>query len=106
MPRAFVACIKAHVNLVSGEVFNVGARDQNIQVVALANLVKSLIPETSVVIRSGEPDLVDYHLSCSRIEKILDFTPQWTIERSIEQLRDILREGRYPDPYHIRYHNT
>lgn len=104
--RAFVACIKAHVNLVSGEVFNVGARDQNVQIVALANLVKSLIPDAHIVIRDGEPDLVDYHLSCSRIEKILDFTPRWTIEKSVEQMRDVLRSGAFSDPYHIRFHNT
>lgn len=104
--RAFVLCIKAHVNLVSGEIFNVGARDQNLQIMALANAVKSAIPDTSIVIREGRPDLVDYHLSCSRIEKILDFVPRWSIENSIEQMRDSLIDGRYGDPYSFRYHNT
>lgn len=104
--RAFLACIKAHVNLVSGEVFNVGAKDQSIQINQLANLIKNLVPETTVHVSEGEPDLVDYHLSCARIEKILDFAPQWTIERSMTNLRDHLRSGALSDPYSARYHNT
>ena len=104
--RAFVACLKAHVNLVSGETFNVGCKDQNVQINHLANVVKTLVPDTSVTFRQGEPDLTDYHLSCSRIEKILDFVPKWTIEKSMEQLRDILVSGKIADPFSLQYQNT
>lgn len=104
--RAFVSCIKAHVNLVSGEVFNVGAKDQNVQITHLANIVKTLVPETNVTFTEAEPDLIDYHLSCSRIEKILDFQPRWTIEKSLEQIRDMILAGRFRDPYSLKYHNT
>ncbi len=104
--RAVLSCIKAHVNLVSGEVFNVGARDQSIQINQLANLIKNLVPDTTVVVSEGEPDLVDYHLSCARIEKILDFAPKWNIERSMAHLRDYLLSGAITDPYGYRFHNT
>ncbi len=104
--RAFVSAIKAHVNLVSGEVFNVGAKDQNVQVNHLVNIVKTLVPDVAVDVLPGEPDLPDYQLSCSRIEKILDFCPKWTLEKSLEQLRDYLIEGRYDNPYGPRYNNT
>jgi nucleoside-diphosphate-sugar epimerase len=101
-----VACIKAHVNLVSGEIFNVGCRDQNVQINHLANIVKNLVPDVNITFVEGEPDLVDYHLSCSRIEKILDFAPKWTIEKSMEQLRDILLSGKISDPFSLKYQNT
>ena len=104
--RAFLLCIKAHVNLVSGEVFNLGAKDQNVQINNLANIVKMLVPDCQVIFHEGTPDLVDYHLSCSRIEKILDFVPKWSIEKSLEQLRDILISGRLGDPFSLRYQNT
>lgn len=104
--RAFVSALKAHENLVSGEIFNVGAADQNVTVNQLVNIVKTLIPEMNVTIRESEPDLVDYHLSCSKIEKILDFSCQWSIEQSISQVRDLLMEGYFKDPYSLRYNNT
>ncbi len=104
--RALLLCIKAHVNLISGEIFNVGAREENVQINQLANIVKTLVPDCQVIFHEGEPDLVDYHLSCSRIEKILDFVPKWTLEKSLEQLRDILMSGRMGDPFSLRYQNT
>ncbi|MFN8391003.1 MAG: NAD(P)-dependent oxidoreductase [Bdellovibrionota bacterium] len=104
--RAFLSCIKAHVNLVSGEIFNVGCRDQNVQINHLANIVKTLVPDTNITFYESDPDLVDYHLSCSRIEKILDFEPRWTIEKSMEELRDYLLSGRIGDPFSFQFQNT
>jgi len=104
--RAFLACIKAHHNLISGEIFNVGAGSQNVQINHLANIVKTLVPDTDIEFVPGDPDLVDYHLSCSKIEKILDFAPRWTIETSLEQLRDLLLAGHFGDAYNLRYQNT
>jgi len=104
--RAFVCCLKAHVNLVSGEIFNVGSHNQNLQINQLVNMVKTLVPETKIIFHEGEADLVDYHLSCSKIEKILDFSPRWTIEKSMAQLQAMLVEGAFGDPYCLKYQNT
>lgn len=103
---AILAALRAHVNLVSGEVFNVGSNSQNVTLNQLVNIVRSLVPETQVNFIEGEPDLTDYHLSCSKIEKILDFTPKWTVEDSMLRLRDMLLQGVFPDPYSLKYQNT
>jgi nucleoside-diphosphate-sugar epimerase len=104
--QAFISCVKAHENLISGEIFNVANSAQTVSLSYLANLVKSAIPETSVMMLDEIPDLVDYQLSCSKIEKLLDFTPKHTIQESIIEVRDALLAGRFPDPYSLRYHNT
>ena len=104
--RSFVSCLKAHENLVSGEIFNVGAPDQNVQINYLANLVRTYVPETRVKIVPGKPDLIDYHLSCAKIEKVLDFKARWTLEQSIQQIRELLHSRMIEDPYSLRYHNT
>jgi nucleoside-diphosphate-sugar epimerase len=104
--RAFVSCLKAHVNLVSGEVFNLGSNDQKIQLHQLANLVATLVPDTEVRVGGADPDLFDYHLSASKIQKILDFNPKWGIPQAITELRDRLREGVFGDPYDPKYRNT
>lgn len=104
--RAFVACLEAHENLISGEVFNVGAADHNIELNDLINIVGKLVPDAKIHFSEGVPDLVDYYLSCAKIEKILDFSPKWSLEASMEQLRDMLLENKFPEPFHPRYHNT
>ena len=102
--RAFVLCLKAHANLVSGEVFNVGSA--NLQVNQLANMVKSAVPDALIDIVEGDPDLIDYRLSCSKIEKVLDFSPRWTLEQSLAQLRDLLAENHFGDPWAMQYYDT
>ncbi len=103
---AFLSCLEAHENLISGEVFNVGASAQNVQLSDLVNIVSKLAPQTKITFLEQEPDLVDYHLSCAKIEKILDFSPKWTIEASLEQLKVMLSEEKFRDPYSPIYHNT
>lgn len=104
--RGFLACINAHVNLISGEIFNLGNKGQNIQLNHLANVVKTLAPEVEIHITEGQPDLINYHLSSSRIEKILDFNCRWSLEDSLSEVRDRLKEGEFGDPYSLRYQNT
>lgn len=104
--RAFVACLKAHENSISGEVFNVAAPDQNLQINQVVNILKSILPETEVEILSGEPDLVSYRLSCKKIEKLLDFKCTWSLEDSMKEVIDALRKGQFKDPYSIKYQNS
>lgn len=104
--RAIVSCVKCHVNLISGEVFNVGAPEQVLQLNQLANIIKGIVPGSTVKVIEGDPDLVDYHLSCSKIQKILDFTPKWSINQGIEQLKQVLLESKFTDPYDPRFYNT
>ncbi len=104
--RAIVSVIEAHSGLVSGEVFNVGSNDQNVQIIQVANLVKSLVPETEIDILEEDPDLSDYHLSCSKIQKVLNFTTRWSLEKSLAEVRDMLVLEKFGDPYSLIYRNT
>lgn len=104
--QAILSSIKAHENLVSGEVFNVGNSQQSVSLAYVANVVKTLIPDIEVSFLEGEPDLVNYRLSCSKIEKVLDFIPQHSMETAIGELRDRILAKEYSDPYSLKYHNT
>ncbi len=103
--RSFIACLKAHVNLVSGEIFNVGSPEQTVQINQLANIVKTLVPDVVITVRDVPPDLVGYSLSCSKIEKLLDFLPRRQLVEGMTELRDLLLAEQFSDPYSLRYHN-
>jgi nucleoside-diphosphate-sugar epimerase len=104
--RVIMHCVKAHVNLVSGEVFNVCSTEKGVSLHQLANLVENLVPDVTVVIEDDAPDLVDYHLSSSKAAKILDFTARWNLHTGLEQVRDAIKSGVYKDPYDPKYSNT
>ncbi|HMO18972.1 MAG TPA: NAD(P)-dependent oxidoreductase [Oligoflexia bacterium] len=104
--EAFLSCLKAHENLVSGEVFNVSAKDQNLSLNHLANMVKTLIPKTKVEVLPGEPDLTSYKLSSRKIEQALGFTTKISIEESIEEMKGEILEGRFDDTFSLKYNNT
>jgi len=104
--RAVVLAMKAHVSLISGEVFNVGAEGQELTLNQLVNMVKQLVPGIFVEIRDEKAELTGYRLSCSKLGKILDFKPQWSVLKGMEQVRDAVARGDFPDPYDPRYTNT
>ena len=103
--RAIATCVRAHVNLVSGEIFNVGANNQNLTRRMVVNAVKKIHNDFEVKIIKQQPDLYDYKLSCKKIEKLLDFTPTWTIEEGLADLKQHLTSGDIKDPYNDKYHN-
>lgn len=104
--RAFVHCLKAHENLISGATFNVGHPEQNLTVNQVAKAVQKIVPDVEIKIIEAEPDLVDQHLSSKKIEKILDFHASWELERSLNELKNVLVEGYFEDPYSLKYQNT
>ena len=101
--RVFMSCLTAHENLISGEVFNVVTDESLITVNQLANIASFLVPETHITVHETEPDLINYRLSSSKIKKVLDFTPQLTLEKSMEQVRDSLLEKQFEDSYNRKY---
>ena len=103
--RAIVATVNAHVNLVSGEIFNVAGGDQNLTLKEVANIVKGVWPSVEVELLGGEEDLVDYRLSSKKLEKLLDFSCKWTMKQGLEDLRNLLLEGKCGDPYQSRFVN-
>jgi nucleoside-diphosphate-sugar epimerase len=104
--QAFLSALSAHPNMISGEIFNVGNSEQDIQIGQLANMIKQQLPETKVHHLNNEPDLVSYKLSCSKIEKLLNFKATLSIEQSIEEILSAFKEGFFEEPYSFRYQNT
>lgn len=104
--EAFLKCLRAHENTISGEVFNVSNNEQNLSINQLANIIKRIIPEIKVNVLPGEPDLTGYRLSTKKIEQALSYTAKTPIEESIESIKGALLEGTFKDTYSLLYNNT
>lgn len=91
--RAFVLALTSDRGAVSGEVFNVGGDGGNVQILNLAFRVRDAIPGTEVVHAPTDPDLRDYNVSFEKIQRVLSFRPERTIDDGIREILAALREG-------------
>jgi len=87
---AFLAALEAPRELIHNEAFNVGRTAENYRVSELADLVADCVSGSVVkYAEGGGPDPRSYRVDCSKLEQSLPgYTPQWTVPRGIEQLRD------------------
>lgn len=103
---AFVKVIEAHENNISGEIFNVTAKDQNIQISEIAEYLQAIVPEGEFSnIDTIEEKPIKTIISSSKIEKTLNFNPQHSIREGLSEIRNLLIEGYFEDPYNMKFQN-
>jgi nucleoside-diphosphate-sugar epimerase len=85
---AFIAVLTAPRDLVHNESFNVGQTTENYRIREVADLVREVVPGSSVSYApDGGPDLRCYRVDCSKIARVLpEFRPSWTVRSGIEEL--------------------
>ena len=98
--KAIKLTIEADFDLVNGEVFNVGSGAQNFQILEAAKLVFDGANKESKYQWKGSPDTRSYHVSFEKIFRVLNFSPDYSIEKSSKELWKALELGtvRYGDP--------
>jgi len=86
--RAYIATLKAPIELVHNTGFNVGTTTENYQIREIAQIVESVVPGCRVEFApDAGPDKRCYRVDCNRIARTLHgFKPQWTARRGVEQL--------------------
>jgi nucleoside-diphosphate-sugar epimerase len=91
--RAFELALAADVAKVSGELFNVGSDGNNVQILNLAFRVRDAIPGTEVVHAPTDPDLRDYNVAFDKIQRVLGFRAERTVDDGIREVLGALRDG-------------
>ncbi len=104
--RAFVATLAAPPEKVSGQIFNVGSNEQNVQFKDLAAILLKAMPEAKIETVPQPPDLRDYHVCFDKIRKTLGFAPEFEAADGIAEIREAIRSGRLGDPYDPQYKNA
>jgi nucleoside-diphosphate-sugar epimerase len=91
---------------VAGEVFNVGATDENYRKGQIVELVcEQLSGEFEIERVHREEDPRDYRVSFERIRRTLDFEPTRTVPDGIREVLDALRQGVIGDFEDPSYRN-
>ena len=91
--KAFISALTAPKEIVDGQLFNVGSNDQNYQIMECAKLVANGMGLPFNFAWYGDPDHRSYRVNFDKIQRILDFTPDWTPSRAASEILEALESG-------------
>jgi nucleoside-diphosphate-sugar epimerase len=91
--KAFLKIIGTPVSVVNKELFNIGL--DNFQIKNLAYLVRDNMPfPVEIEIAPDDVDQRDYNIDFGKASRILNFTPEVTVEEGIIEIYNALRLGK------------
>ena len=97
--------LHADLDVISGEVFNVGSNVNNTRKIDLGKSVQAVLPSTELEFVERNEDPRSYQVDFTKIEDALGFKAQWSIDDGIRELAVALEAGVFADPADDRYHN-
>ena len=103
--KAMRLTLEASPELVKGEIFNVGGDHNNTQKQALGEAVQKQMPHVKLEFVERNEDPRSYRVAFDKITNKLGFTPDWSIDDGIREVRECLSNGVWPDPSADRYKN-
>lgn len=92
--------------LVGDEIFNVGSDEQNYTIRQVGELVHEHVPGAELMIDEKDTDRRNYRVSFAKIRNVLNFKPQWTLEKGIEQVLEAIARGDIVDYRDAKYSNV
>jgi nucleoside-diphosphate-sugar epimerase len=91
--RAMILMLETPGELVSGQIFNVGSDEQNIQIMPLAQMVAEAIGVPFAYEWYGSPDQRSYKVSFQKIQKVVGFTTENTLAEGAQEVYQALAKG-------------
>ena len=85
MVRSYILMLEARKDEISGRVYNVGY--DNLSIEEIATKVKNIIGEDVKLKTTPTDDNRSYHISSSKIQKELNFSPMFGVEDAIKDLK-------------------
>lgn len=96
MVDVYLLMLELPDELIAGKTFNVGY--ENYSVRKLADIVRNIVgPDTVQLETVPTDDTRSYHISSQKIDRELDFRPQFTIEEAVKDLIRSFAEGLLPN---------
>lgn len=103
--RACMAWLKAPLQDVGGQIFNIGSNAQNHRIAEIGQILKELIPGVRIERKTEADDLRDYNVSFDKVAKMLRFKPRKTIPLAVKEMKRLLATKMIKDYTHPQYNN-
>jgi hypothetical protein len=69
-------------------------------------MIQRLVPSATIVNMDENIDLRNYWVNFNKVNHILGFVPDWTVEKGISQVIEAIRSGKIGDYRDARYSNV
>ena len=102
MVKAYSVILKMKSKLVAGETFNVGFKNDT--VLSLAKKVKKIIGQDVKLVKVPSNDNRSYHISSGKIFKKLGFTPRYSVDDAIRELKLAFSKGKLKNSLSNQYY--
>lgn len=85
---AFVAALKAPIEKIHSQAFNIGINEENYQIREIADQIQNVLPQSKVkILNETGADERSYRVDFSKIKNTLtDFKPRWNLKKGIIEL--------------------
>lgn len=103
--EAVRAVLEAPADQVAGQVYNVGANDENYRKLDLVELLRERVPNAEIQFVKKDEDPRDYRVRFDRIEERLGFRTHRKVPQGIDEVIALLRSGLLDDPHAGVYRN-
>lgn len=103
---SIMQAIRTPLELVSGQVFNVGASQENYTISGAADIIGKVVPSAVIKDIPFDGDRRNYRVRFDKASRDLDFKPVWTLERGIIQVADAIKSGRIASYREPQYSNV
>jgi len=104
--RAILLFLDAPIEVVGGEIFNIGSNNMNYRIYDLGNKIKNIIPNTVIETIRRHADERNYRVSFNKIRNMMGFTCRKTLEDGIIEIKNSLETGsisNYKEPRYCNY---
>lgn len=95
--EACLAMIESPIEAVNGQVFNVGANDQNFKISDIAQTIQQHIPQTKIISKDTAKDKRDYRVNFNKIKQAIKFNPHYKLSAGIQEIITAMKQGKFQD---------
>jgi nucleoside-diphosphate-sugar epimerase len=103
--NAIIKVLEAPKELVKGEIFNVGATQENYQIEQVGRIIKHLLPDTDVISQENITDRRNYFVQFDKIKNTLNFTNSQNVSHGIKEISRALQMQKITNYRAPNYNN-
>jgi len=104
--EATLCILRAPINLVRAQVYNVGANHLNCRISDLGLKIGEIVPQTTVHFETNDNDARNYRVSFDKIHRELGFSVMHDLEYGIREIVGALERGEIDDYRDEKYSNV
>ncbi|MDA7704753.1 NAD(P)-dependent oxidoreductase [Candidatus Pelagibacter sp.] len=103
--NAFITILKAPIEKVAYNVFNVGDTKENYTKQMLINEIKKVLPNSKIKYIKKNDDPRDYRVNCDKIKNELGFKISMTVPDGIVEIKHLIENQLIKNPEDQKYYN-